>query len=590
MNLRDEQKKVQQAMNAALSGLQEDPWLTGRVLANAKGEEKVKKKRISALALVVILIIALIGTACAVFSSRIGEFFSRTWNREMGERIGEGKIAQIGESVTVGDVVFTLEEIAYRDRALYGIGTVRAVDEKDVLVPYDIANEPEYFVSSEEGKAYIAKAKETGGRLLTAEAIPMSIGVDEGPMLTPGSIGYYDEDNGDGTLTFSFEASDGFAVNEGTSYQIGMMSSVDVIDGNGQTAEGTYRSESWTVSCVPAVISETAEPRQPAEEISVEGLEGYEVAAPAAYLETGTLPVYRAEETDIAALTDPAWFNTTGIREQGEDYMVFNDHAQLQVSEEGLWYAEYGETEGQRTDSEMIFSLVWIKDWHGHIGEFTLERKELSGITLDEARRKAEELFARLGLDREQYTCTYALDMSLERIRTMGAIWEDAVARGDHYDGEDHKPYDYDAIPASEEGYYLEYRPLETDTENCSGHFGAQLYINSRGIVYASVRNEYSRGEASFTPEKLITAEDAVKRLAEEIALSRSDAESGIGSVRKVALSYAVIRAGNKADGMAFVPAWAVLYLEPGMEADEPDSCYALFNAVDGSLIDATFQ
>ena len=51
-----------------------------------------------------------------------------------------------------------------------------------------------------------------------------------------------------------------------------------------------------------------------------------------------------------------------------------------------------------------------------------------------------------------------------------------------------------------------------------------------------------------------------------------------------------MIRAGNKADGMAFVPAWAVLYLEPGMEADEPDCCYALFNAVDGSLIDATFQ
>ena len=42
MNLRDEQKKVQQAMNASLSGLQEDPWLTGRVLATAKGEEKVK--------------------------------------------------------------------------------------------------------------------------------------------------------------------------------------------------------------------------------------------------------------------------------------------------------------------------------------------------------------------------------------------------------------------------------------------------------------------------------------------------------------------------------------------------------------------
>ena len=578
-------------MNAALSGLQEDPWLTGRILANAKGEEKVEKKKISALAVTVILILALIGTACAVFSSRIGEFFSRTWSSEMGKRLQEEeKIAQVGESVTVGDVVFTLEEIAYRDRALYGIGTVRAVDEKDILVPYDIANEPEYFVRSEEGKAYIAKAKATGGRLLTTEATPMSIGVDEGTMLTPGCIGYYDEDNGDGTLTFSFEASDGFAVNEGTSYQIRMESGVSRIDENGETVEGTYRSESWTVSCVPAVINETAEPRLPVEEISLEGLEGYEVTAPAGYGETGTLPVYRAEKTDIAARTDPAWFNRTGILEKDTDYMIFNDHAQLQLSGEGLWYSEFSGTEGVRTDSEMIVSLVWIRDWYGHVGEFTLEREELSGITLDEAREKAEELLAGLGLDQEQYVCTYALDMSLERIRAMGAIWEDAVEKGEHFDGEDHQPYNYDAIPAAEEGYYLEYTPLETDTEDCCGRYGAQLYINSRGIVFASVRNEYSRGEISYTPETLITAEEAVKRLAEEIGRSASDAEKGIGSIRKAALSYVVIRAENKAEGMAFVPAWAILYTEPGNEEKGLDASYALFNAVDGSLIDATFQ
>lgn len=44
MNLHEEQQKVQKAMNTTLSGLQEDPWLTQRVLVNAKGEEPVKKK------------------------------------------------------------------------------------------------------------------------------------------------------------------------------------------------------------------------------------------------------------------------------------------------------------------------------------------------------------------------------------------------------------------------------------------------------------------------------------------------------------------------------------------------------------------
>ena len=44
MNLPEEQKRVQQAMNATLSGLREDPWLARRVLANVKEEEPVRKK------------------------------------------------------------------------------------------------------------------------------------------------------------------------------------------------------------------------------------------------------------------------------------------------------------------------------------------------------------------------------------------------------------------------------------------------------------------------------------------------------------------------------------------------------------------
>lgn len=57
-----EQKKVQQAMNASLSGLQADPWLTQRVLA--KGEEPMKKK-ISGFMMVIVIVIT-IGMATAV--------------------------------------------------------------------------------------------------------------------------------------------------------------------------------------------------------------------------------------------------------------------------------------------------------------------------------------------------------------------------------------------------------------------------------------------------------------------------------------------------------------------------------------------
>ena len=141
MTLHEEQKKVQKAMESTLSGLQEDPWLTQRVLANAKGEEPVKKKLSTALVLCIVLGLALIGTAYAILSSsQVAEFFGQHWNQDLGTRLQEGKIAQIGESVPVGDAVITLDEIVYRDRGIYGVGTVRPVHEGDVLFAMDTAD------------------------------------------------------------------------------------------------------------------------------------------------------------------------------------------------------------------------------------------------------------------------------------------------------------------------------------------------------------------------------------------------------------------------------------------------------------------
>ena len=63
-------------------------------------------------------------------------------------------------------------------------------------------------------------------------------------------------------------------------------------------------------------------------------------------------------------------------------------------------------------------------------------------------------MMEKLGIACNQYICDEALDMSLERIQTMGAIWEKAIADGKLLVDDDYQPYDYSAIPASEEGYY----------------------------------------------------------------------------------------------------------------------------------------
>lgn len=66
MNKRKNQELIQEALNTALSGLQDDPWLVRRVIAEAKkGEKKVKRKIPFGLVLAIILALVT-ATALAV--------------------------------------------------------------------------------------------------------------------------------------------------------------------------------------------------------------------------------------------------------------------------------------------------------------------------------------------------------------------------------------------------------------------------------------------------------------------------------------------------------------------------------------------
>ena len=67
MNLHEEQKRVQKAVSNTLTHVQEDPWLTQRVLANTKGEEPVVKKiSVSMILAIVLLCLAVTAIAASV--------------------------------------------------------------------------------------------------------------------------------------------------------------------------------------------------------------------------------------------------------------------------------------------------------------------------------------------------------------------------------------------------------------------------------------------------------------------------------------------------------------------------------------------
>lgn len=73
MNKRENSELIQDALNTALSGLQDDPWLAQRVIAEAKGEKKVKKKISAGAVLVLLLVLAAVTALAAVTLNNLYE-------------------------------------------------------------------------------------------------------------------------------------------------------------------------------------------------------------------------------------------------------------------------------------------------------------------------------------------------------------------------------------------------------------------------------------------------------------------------------------------------------------------------------------
>ncbi len=119
MNLHEEQERVQKAVSNSLSHVQEDPWLTQRVLANAKGEEPMTKK-ISASAILIISLIAISMTAAlaaALNSWGIINFAGDHANAYVPPKYEES-ITKENEIIETESVRCTLQESYYDGKIL----------------------------------------------------------------------------------------------------------------------------------------------------------------------------------------------------------------------------------------------------------------------------------------------------------------------------------------------------------------------------------------------------------------------------------------------------------------------------------------
>lgn len=79
MYKRENRERIQDALNSALSGLQDDPWLAQRVIAEAEGEKKERKKISVGLVLTLVLVLATM-TALAIGLTNYFHGFARLEN------------------------------------------------------------------------------------------------------------------------------------------------------------------------------------------------------------------------------------------------------------------------------------------------------------------------------------------------------------------------------------------------------------------------------------------------------------------------------------------------------------------------------
>ena len=331
-----------------------------------------------------------------------------------------------------------------------------------------------------------------------------------------------------------------------------------------------------------------------------------EILVPEEYTKNGTLPIYTAIPQDLNANIQPELFNQSGIESRTDDRhngheVVFADEAILNwyADPESIFYSEYSGTFDVNVNepeyapelapcpalSDSITSLAsWAMD--GLYGVYELEQTELARISLNEAQTALETLLAQLGIT--GYVCDYALDMSTERIQMLGEIQREKIACGEFFTNIPQP--DWSLVTVADEGYYLSYhKPNETFAEGNRnvGQFEILAFVTERGVVNATIWDQYIPGEVCATPDSLLSPEDVIALLPGALAASRCP--STVVSVSRLRLIYSLRRASHKADGMVLTPAWYITYQDTEAER-EGYPCFAIFDAVDGTLLGAIFQ
>lgn len=564
---------------------------------------------------VALALVCMMGAALAAIYPRITEAFGQRYGADTQAWLEQGNIALPADALQVEGVTFTLDEVAWRSHGLYGLGTITP-GEGMVLLGEGSSLGDAYGYAVHTGDEAPAgthtiqeKAAQEGSAIKQAAVRLEKIGVDGGALLAPGDWGIGVYPQRDGSLQFLLEAEDGGAIAQGESYTLQLTALVCSVSADGTVDMAHAARQAWTVTMTPKPYAEVAGTAAPAATaipaVSATPAERMQIVVPQAYTENGTLPVYAAVARDFSQGLDYAWFNPSGVTKEtldarhGGGAVDFADGGHLDWGSYYFFYSTYdgtyeatGELEDGSASTEILPRLSLpaavsdMASWmvHGFPGTgevYSLEQAELGSITLAQAQAQAQALMANLGMT--GYTCTTALDMGVERIHKMGALLNEAIDTGKLYTNAFRQ--DYAAATAADEGYFLCYHKFGSDGD-IAGQFEAVFYITADGIKTISLRDAYQLGSVVQTPASLVDAQTVAAALPGEMASSRYPEK--LRQITRATLTWMPVREG-KGDGMVMTPVWVLSYLT---EESQPQGyeCWAVFDAIHGTLLDAIFN
>lgn len=236
-------------------------------------EEESRGRRLSlrTAAIALVLLLALGGVAYAVLASQVADIYGWFFGEETKERLLTGDIALPGQSYTLGDVVYTLDEVVYQGGLLYGTGTMRPRDGSNVVLmasDHYVWEEAGYILHvgdeeqvPEDAPTYLELAEERNAKIIQPICYVQGYIKEDGE-LSSSEVGNLIVPTTDGVIRFAFDF-EGYAgerIQQSDTYVIRFKVASWEIDREGnplrEEPQNTFVWAEWDVPVAPQLKGE----------------------------------------------------------------------------------------------------------------------------------------------------------------------------------------------------------------------------------------------------------------------------------------------------------------------------------------------